>query len=192
MAKAATVEVVPPIVEEAPKAPKAGGRGRLFKIGAAVLLVAAIGGGSAAYFLGRKGQDAAEEKAVPAKPPVFIPIEQFTVNLNPEEGEKFLQTAFTLKVTDQAVVDAIKLQLPDVRNRVLLLLSSKKASEISSVEGKQKLADEIQQAANQAIAPSFPAPKKAPDARAKDAKPKDAAGPEHAVTGVLFTHFIVQ
>jgi flagellar FliL protein len=193
MAKAATLEEVSLVAEET--APPKKGRGKLFKIAGAVLLLAAVGGGTASYFMGQNGHEATGEKAVSAKPPVFIPIEQFTVNLNPEEGEKFLQTAFTLKVTDDAVIDAIKLQLPDVRNRILLLLSSKKSSDISNVEGKQKLAEEIMVVTNQAIAPSFPVVKKAPDAKAKDAKRKDgaaSAGPEHAVTNVLFTHFIIQ
>jgi flagellar FliL protein len=65
----------------------------------------------------------------------------------------------------------VKDNMAMVRNRVLLLLSSKKASEISTVEGKQQLASEIQTAVT---APFV----------------KD--GDEQEVTDVLFTSFIIQ
>jgi flagellar FliL protein len=114
-------------------------------IGAAVVLLGA-GGGGAWYFLGHKNEahaETAHAKPSPAAPPVFAQMEPFTVNLQADGGEQFLQTAFTLQVGSQADVDAIKLYLPQVRSRVLLLLSSKRGAEISTVEGKKKLAEEI-------------------------------------------------
>lgn len=114
-------------------------------IGAAVLLLGA-GGGGAWYFLGQKNAaqtETAHAKPAPAAPPVFAQMDPFTVNLQADGGEQFLQTAFTLQVGSQADVDAIKLYLPQVRSRVLLLLSSKRGVEISTVEGKKKLAEEI-------------------------------------------------
>jgi flagellar FliL protein len=194
MAKVALVEAAPPEIEAA--APAKRGKGKLIVV--LVLLMVLGGGGFAAWkFLGAKGGEHAVEKAAPELPPVFVPVDQFTVNLNPEGGEQFLQTAFTLKVTDQEVVDAVKLRLPDLRNQVMLLLSSKKASELTTVEGKQKLSAEILVVANEVIQPSFPVAKKAPDAKkdakdAKDAEHAKPAAPAHAVTGVLFTHFIIQ
>lgn len=114
-------------------------------IGAAVVLLGA-GGGGAWYFLGHKNEahaEAAHAKPAPGAPPVFAQMDPFTVNLQADGGEQFLQTAFTLQVGSQADVDAIKLYLPQVRSRVLLLLSSKRGAEISTVEGKKKLAEEI-------------------------------------------------
>jgi flagellar FliL protein len=114
-------------------------------IGAAVVLLGA-GGGGAWYFLGHKTEThaaPAHAKPAPGAPPVFAQMDPFTVNLQAEGGEQFLQTAFTLQVGSQADVDAIKLYLPQVRSRVLLLLSSKHGPEISTVEGKKKLAEEI-------------------------------------------------
>jgi flagellar FliL protein len=114
-------------------------------IGVAVVLLGA-GGGGAWYFLGHKNEAAVETahaKSAPAAPPVFAQMDPFTVNLQADGGEQFLQTAFTLQVGSQADVDAIKLYLPQVRSRVLLLLSSKRGAEISTVEGKKKLAEEI-------------------------------------------------
>jgi flagellar FliL protein len=197
MAKVALVEAPPPETET--PAPARGGKRKLVVV---VLLLMALGGGGfgAWKYLGAKGGEHTTEKPVAELPPVFVPIEQFTVNLNPDGGEQFLQTAFTLKVTDLDVVEAVKLRLPDLRNQILLLLSSKKAAELATVEGKQKLAGEILVAANEVILPSFPVAKKPAETKAKDGEhakskegePAKAATPAHAVTGVLFTHFIIQ
>jgi len=86
------------------------------------------------------------------KPPVFVTLESFTVNLQPENGDQYLQVGLVLKVAESATVDAVKLQMPEIRNRILLLLTSKKASEISTVAGKQRLSTEIIDEARQSIA----------------------------------------
>lgn len=140
----------------------------------AALVLAAGGGGGAWYFMGHKA-DAAEKgaqaKPNPAAPPVFAQMEPFTVNLQADGGEQFLQTAFTLKVGSQADVDAIKLYLPQVRSRVLLLLSSKRGADIATVEGKKKLAEEIIEQLKQPFA--------------KGSQPLD-------VSDVFFTAFVIQ
>ncbi|WP_426075423.1 flagellar basal body-associated protein FliL [Janthinobacterium sp. PSPC3-1] len=145
---------------------------------ASVLVAGGVGGGAAWYFLHGKGD---QEESSPSKkkkhsaakagPPVFVPIDSFTVNLQPENGEQYLQIAFTLQVANAEEMDSIKLNMPKVRSRLLLLLSGKKASELNTVEGKQQLAAEIVAQVNQ---------------------PFDEKGPEQDVTDVLFTAFIIQ
>ena len=71
----------------------------------------------------------------------------------------------------QAYTDAIKLNMPDIRNRILLLLSSKKASQIVTLAGKQALVDEIMRETAQALGASVPA---------------------GGITSVLFTSFVIQ
>ena len=145
---------------------------------ASVLVAGGVGGGAAWYFLHGKGD---QEESSPSKkkkhsaakagPPVFVPIDSFTVNLQPENGEQYLQIAFTLQVANAEEMDSIKLNMPKVRSRLLLLLSGKKASELNTVEGKQQLAAEIINQVNQ---------------------PFEDKGPEQDVTDVLFTAFIIQ
>jgi flagellar FliL protein len=144
----------------------------LILIGAAVL--AAGGGGGAWYFMGHKAgapEQSAHARSNVAAPPVFVQMDPFTVNLQADGGEQFLQTAFTLKVGSQADVDAIKLYLPQVRSRVLLLLSGKRAADIATVEGKKKLADEILEQLTQPFA---------------------KGGQPLVVTDVFFTAFVIQ
>jgi flagellar protein FliL len=146
------------------KAEKKSGKARLAIIIVAVLLVGGAGGAAAWYY--------GNLHATPApKIPVFLSLETFTVNLEPENSDQHLQTNLTLKVGDNEAVSRIKLHMPEVRNRVLLLLSSKTASQIATVEGKKKLATELLAEINQPF--------------------EEGAGGQ-AVESVLFTSFVIQ
>ena len=190
---------------EAPaSAPKKKGNLLLIIVLAVVLLAA--GGAGAWWFMSQSHGDDEEAQEVESKPSIFLPLDQFTVNLQPEEGQQFLQTAMTLKVSEQDILDAIKAQMPEVRSRLLLLLSSKKPSELSSVEGKNKLIGEIQREV-EAVLPAAKA--KAKKSKKKDDETKATKKGKKAkakaqqeaeeqeelprrVLAVFFTHFIVQ
>lgn len=196
MAKAA---VATADVEVAP--PKKKSKLILF-IGIGVLLLALAGGG-AFYMMSKKkaaeaeadGEDGhgpaktAHAKGKSGTPPTFVPMEPFTVNLMPENGEQYLQVVATLKLEDAHVADDLKVYMPELRHRVLMLLSGKKASELQGVDGREALAGDIMAAANDVLGfGSKPQVKgaKEPDGRAK----KDTA--EGPVVSVLFTSFIIQ
>jgi hypothetical protein len=49
------------------------------------------------------------------------------VNLQQETGDQYLQVAMTLQVQDGQTAEALKLYMPQVRSRLLMVLSSKKA-----------------------------------------------------------------
>lgn len=155
----------------AAEAPAKSSKKKLIIILAAVLVLAG-GGGAAWFFMKPKPADKKEEKHVEApKPPVFLALDTFTINLQPDPDEKFLQLDVTLQVAGPEVADYIKLQMPAVRNRMLMLLTSKTASEISTSEGKTALSEEILEELKKPYA--------------KDDKPQE-------VTSVLFTSFVVQ
>lgn len=158
-----------PKAEVKAEAPPVKSKKRLFLILGVAVLVLGGGGAGAWYFTQPKSAHPA--KAEPAKPPVFINMESFTVNLQSEDSDKFLQTAFTLQVKDDAQVELIKLHLPQVRSRLLMLLSSQNAAEILTPEGKNKLAQEIIAQVNQPFEPK--------------------AAPQ-SITGVFFTSFVIQ
>lgn len=142
----------------------------------AILLLVLIGGGAAGawyFFTHQQSPPGRPAPAQPAqlKPPAFLPIEQFTVNLQPEVGEQYLQASLTLEMPDAQQAELIKTYMPVVRSRLLMLLSSKKASEISTPGGKKKLQDEIIAAVKQPFRPQM--------------LPAD-------VSGVSFTAFVIQ
>lgn len=128
-------------------------KGKLPLIIGLVVLLAAGGGGAWFFMFRDKGGEAATQQAKPQppKPPVFVPLDAFTVNLASEQGDQYLQVAATLKVLDQGAADAIKQYMPEMRHRTLVLLSSKKPMEIASGEGRERLAEELRQTANNVL-----------------------------------------
>ncbi|GAO37483.1 flagellar basal body protein FliL [Sulfuricella sp. T08] len=154
------------VADEPPKK-----KGKLFPILGILLVLGGAGGGAAWYFT-QSDAKPAEHKEEKQQPPVFVTLETFTVNLQADGGgEHYLQVGIDLKVTDPVVVELVKLHMPEVRNGVLLLLSSKSAEQIASLEGKQKLSAEIQEQVN---------------------KPLNAKISGKGVTGVFFTSFVIQ
>jgi flagellar FliL protein len=113
----------------------------------AVIFLGGAGFGAYKFLAGPKtngvGQDADEVAGAPSKIPVFLTVDPFVVNLQPENGDYYLQTSITLQLPTQATADSLKLFMPQVRSRIIMLLSSKKASELITNEGKEKLRDDI-------------------------------------------------
>jgi flagellar FliL protein len=169
---------------KAEAAPPAGGgsKKKLVIILVAVLVLALAGGGAAWFFLkGDSSEEHSQDEKSPKKsakkpakkagPPVYVPVDQFTVNLQPENGDQYLQLAITLQASSLEESEVIKTNMPKLRSRILLLLSSKHASEINTPEGKQQLSKDILQAVNQ---------------------PFESGGEPQEVSEVLFTAFIIQ
>lgn len=134
-----------------------GGKKKLIIIIAAVLLL--LGGGGAWFFMMKKNQDHAvaeeEHEPPPAKTstPVFLALDPFTLNLR--GNGRFLQAAFTLQMKNEEESGKLKLYMPQLRSRMLLLLSSKTSEELGQVEGKNQLLTEIQQLLDEPMAPDM-------------------------------------
>lgn len=92
----------------------------------------------------------------PTKPPVFLTLPQFTVNLQGERSDQFLQTTIVFEMSEEPAAEAVKAQMPVIRSRLLLLLSSKMPSEIATLAGKEKLVQEIMAEARKYVTFSAP------------------------------------
>ena len=143
-AAAAPAHAAPPAAAPAKKSRK-----RLLIV-LALLIVAAGGGGGAWYLLRpAPGAEAATTEALTK--PIFLPFDTFTVNLAEEGGDHYLQIGIVYQIANDQVADSIKVYMPVLRNRLLLLLSAKRPSELVTPEGKQKLVDELVVAAREAV-----------------------------------------
>ena len=201
-------------------APK-GGKKKLIIIIAAVLVLV-LGGGGAAFMLMKKKPAEGEEeggdghakpakakaeqhaepvkqRAVydPKKPPVFVPLDPFTVNLADKESERFAQIGVTLEITDAKTGDELKLFMPAIRNNILMVLSQKTAAQLSTREGKEKLARSIQYAAVRPLGFDIDDEDEDDEAAAettpKKKKKKKKLPPNNLpVAAVHFSNFIVQ
>ena len=159
---------VPP--EAAPKSKKK----LIIIIAAAIILLGGAGAGYYFFSHHNKPDKHVAEKAEEAKKeekPAFVGLEPFTVNLLPDPDEQFLQVEMTLKAGDEKEAESIKEHMPQVRDRILILLTSKHGTEITTPEGKQQLSGEIIKRMNE---------------------PFSAGEKPQKVSSVFFTSFVIQ
>ncbi len=165
-----------PVVEEEgaeEEAPKKSNKKLIIIIAAVVVLIA---GGVGAWLMmsgesHEEGDGAEAKEEVVEHEPVYVELDTFTVNLNPEEGEKYLQIDITLNASSSDEAGVIEAKMPQVRNRVFMILTSKLASEISDMEGKQLLIEELVEHINE---------------------PYSAGGKPLHVSDAFFTSFVIQ
>jgi flagellar FliL protein len=86
---------------------------------------------------------------------VFAALEMFTANLADRDRDRFAQVGVMIELGDVKVDSALKAVLPIIRSEILLLLSSKSADELLTLQGKQTLAQEILDIARKQISPEF-------------------------------------
>ena len=145
-------------------------------------VVLAIGGGAGWYFVKSKNSDHQEVKVEQPKEPKFIALDTFTVNLQREEADQFLQINISLKFFEPELEEKIKAVMPEIKSKLNLLLSSKRASELVTVAGKRKLATDIATEANNVLGVHVEAAAHKPELAATpavDAHAKPAEGEVH-------------
>lgn len=134
----------------------------------AIIAVAVIGIGIGAYFVlgSKKGAVEAghapvaeasthensgghsEQQGPAAKNSIFN-LEPFIVNLQDNSGTRYLKLTVNLELTDGASAAELTAQATQIRDSLIILLSSKSYSDIGTVEGKYLMRDEIVARVNQ-------------------------------------------
>lgn len=187
--------------EEAPVAAPPKSKKMLMIVIVLSLVIVGVGAG---WFFGKSSTPSATheedaKKVEPAREAKFVPLgENFTVNLQREEGDQYLQAGITLKILQPELEEKIKAQMPEIRSKLLFLLSAKKPSELQTVEGKKKLIAEIIAEVDSALglggaSAEVPAPEAGQAAASTPATTQPAAEPKTTgVVDVLFTSFIIQ
>jgi flagellar protein FliL len=165
---------------------------KLIIIAVISIVVLALVAGGAFFMMGKKkggeGADGAEvaeaehEEKAHDQPPVYVKLDAFTTNLAAEDtappgtAGQYIQVVVELKVEDAKEGEEIKNYMPEIKNNILRLLSSKFGSQLATTDGKDALANEIRDSVNGVINPG-------------SKKDKGSHGP---VTSVLFSSFIIQ
>jgi flagellar FliL protein len=103
--------------------------------------------------------------------PIFVALEPFTVNLQPGARNRFLHVAMTLKMTDPTSQSQVIQYLPEVRSRVLTVLSNREGDTLATPEDKARLSAEITAALNLPFAVNLP---------------------QQKIASVMFTTFMLQ
>ena len=176
---------------------KAGKKKLLIVLLAMLLLLAAAGGGvvfwlKAKAHAAREAEEAeagVETAGVPAAPkrdpkvvPVFVALDNFTVNLADREAERYAQIGISLELSDAKAGERIKVFMPAIRNNILMVLAHKRSSDLLERSGKERLADEVLRETERALGlePALPG---------KTSGDGDEPRP---VRGVHFSNFIIQ
>ncbi|MBL8445160.1 MAG: flagellar basal body-associated FliL family protein [Zoogloeaceae bacterium] len=123
-------------------------------IGVVTLLLLKKGGGhdEAAAPAPAPAEVAAAPGAVDlSKPPTFVPLDPFVVNLAAGEGDRLLQVVIALRVVDAKTGEGLKGFMPEIRHRINLILRGKLPSELGTPEGQEALAVRIAEDINEIL-----------------------------------------
>ncbi len=129
--------------EKSPEAPEAQKKkSPVIKILVLVLGLALLGGGGffayTKFFAAADKPKEAQAKPLPAKP-VVKDLETFLVNLADPGGERYLKVTMQLSLSSEIASQEIDARMAELRDSILLLLSSKEYDDISSLSGKLAL-----------------------------------------------------
>lgn len=121
--------------DQAPKKSKL----KLIIIGVVVLLIGA--GGFIGYSKYKKGKNEKTEANKIEKVSIICPINSFVVNLLDKQnvGKRYLKVTIQLEVGKEEDKLLIENHNPQLRDTILLLLSSQTLKEINTMEGKLEL-----------------------------------------------------
>jgi flagellar FliL protein len=125
------------------------------------------------FTLGQANAESAQrqEPAAPLPAPIFAPLDPFTVTLRDERTTRILYVAITLRLVDEGSRNMINEYMPEVRDRVLRLLSVQNPGYVQTPDGREHLVRDLTALLQK---PYLPQPR----------------GPE--ISAVLFTAFVVQ
>ncbi len=131
-------------------------RKRLILIALLALGTTAGAAGAGYYYFYMRGSAHTTAAVKPPQDPIFVALEPFTVNLQPNGRSRFLHAAVTIKV-DSAPSQAQLVQyLPEVRSRVLATLTNRAAESLLTTQEKDALAAEIMAALKQPFVANLP------------------------------------
>lgn len=127
-----------PATEEKPKKGSP-----ILKIIIVVVVLGVLGGGGffayTKFFAKASGPPPEAQANLPAPKTVLKSLDTFLVNLADPGGERYLKITMQLNLSSDAVSQEIDTRMAELRDSILLLLSSKEYDDISSLSGKLAL-----------------------------------------------------
>jgi flagellar FliL protein len=106
-------------------------------LGMGLIILNVIPLGSPQEQTGGEGEQATETATTP---PTYVRLDPaFTVSFSGEDDLQFLQLDLQVTTQEAEVEDAIKQHMPAIRNALVLLFSSQKATDLKSRAGKEEL-----------------------------------------------------
>ncbi len=141
--------------EPAAPAKSGGGKKKLLLIAAVAVVLA--GGGAGAWFGFFRGHRAAEAKVEPpesVKLPehgALVALDPFIVNLGDEDRARYLKATLQLEFYDTKVPEVFPSLVPQIRDLLITLFSSRTFAEVRTPEGKLQLREDAINRINRAL-----------------------------------------
>jgi len=127
-------------------------RGRAGRV-AVLLVTIATSVVAIAWWVGLMPQRRAEARLSPPRPSVgaLVPLEPFIANLADEQGTRYLRATLQVELYDARVPDEFQARIPQVRDLLLTLFTSKAFAEVRTPQGKAQLREEVVSRINRAL-----------------------------------------
>lgn len=145
---------------EAATESKGGGKSGVMMIAAAALVSLGLGAGGAFFFAGSQAaapppvpvvseaEAANQKQASDSYKERLYALEPLVVNVTGDGYNRFLKLRVELEASDVELKGEIEARLPQVRDALIVLLSSKQLSDITDFEGKALLKEDILERVN--------------------------------------------
>ncbi len=139
--------------EESEEEKKSPSKKKFLVIGIALIVLGAGGFGGWKFFLAEKtpagdGETGEKTEEVAVAPGIMHKMEPFIVNLLDQGGKRYLKTQFQIEIDNEKTKTELDGRSPQIRDAILLLLTSKTFAEIGVPEGKIELRTELIQRVN--------------------------------------------
>lgn len=150
---------------------------KIILIAVGVLLLAGIGVGAMLFLKEEppaEGEAAEEttEKPSNVADPIYQGLDpDFVVAFQNPQTVRFIKLSIEAMARDDDVIEAVKLHMPAIRDRVIILLSSKSEDSLLDTDGKEQLREELL-------------------AAVQDVLNENTGGP--GVEAIYFTNFVMQ
>ena len=128
-----------------------------------ILVLLLLGGAAAGYFLFMSPKAGGKANAQQVQQKVYIPashgalagligpvkdLDTFVVNLTDAQGTRYLKVKIQLELSSDQLSTEIDQKMPQVRDEIITLLSSKAFADVATVAGKRELKRQIISAIN--------------------------------------------
>lgn len=100
---------------------------------------------------GQHGGPDVKEKVVIADTSLgpMLPLDPFIVNLSEPAGKRFIKVTMEFELSSRELENEVKNKLPQFKDHIITVLSSKSLEDVITAEGKFKLKEEIMSRVNQ-------------------------------------------
>lgn len=137
------------VEENTPPKAKGGKRGLIKWVIVGVIVLMFAGGGFYGYKVFSKkesvhnAENLKKESKEHSGPGQMIPIDPFVINLADPNEIRYLKISINIEVDSAKVNEEAQLRMPQIRDTILMLLTSKTSEDVKDIGGKLKLQDEL-------------------------------------------------